>query len=95
MVVDDHQVADVEGRIHATRGVAYKECFYAQLIHYAFRKSHLFHIVTFIEVETSLHRHDVLAAQLAENQLSGMAFYCRDWEARNFAIWKFVTVSYF
>ena len=32
-------------------------------------------VIALIEVETSLHRHDVLAAQLAEDQFAGMAFY--------------------
>ena len=75
MVVDHHQVAYLEGFVHATRGVADEEGLDAQLVHHTLGECHLFHVVTLIEVETSLHRHDVLAAQLAEDQFAGMAFY--------------------
>ena len=75
MVVDHHQVAYLEGFVHATRGVADEEGLDAQFVHHTLGECHLFHVVALIEVETSLHRHDVLAAQLSEDQFAGMAFY--------------------
>ena len=95
VVVDDHEVANLERRVHATRSVAYEEGLDAQLIHHSLWEGYFLHVVALIEVETSLHRHDVLAAQLSEDELACMSFYGRYWEVRNFTIWEFVTISYF
>ena len=95
VVDDNHQVADLELRVHAARGIAYEEGFDTQLEHHALREGYFLHIVSLIEVESAFHRHDVLAAQLSEDELACMSFYGRYREVRNFTIWEFVTISYF
>ena len=95
MVVDDHQVANLEIRVHTARSVAYEEGLDAQLIHYSFREGNLLHAVSLIEMEAAFHCHDILATQLTENQLAGMTFYCGNREVWYLAVWKLVTISYF
>ena len=77
MVGDNHKVANLEIRIHSTGGIAYKQGLYAQFIHHTNGEGDLFHGVALIVVETAFHGHNVLAAQLAENQLACVAFNCR------------------
>ena len=95
VVVDNHQVTDLELRVHAARGIAYEEGLDAQLEHHALWECYFLHIISLIEVESAFHRHDVLAAQLSEDELACMSFYGRYREVRNFTIWEFVTISYF
>ena len=95
VVIDNHQVTDLELRVHASRGIAYEESLDTQLEHHALWECYFLHIISFIEMESAFHRHDVLAAQLSEDELACMSFYGRYREVRNFTIWEFVTVSYF
>ena len=95
VVVDDHQVANLEIRVHSARSVAYEEGLDAQLVHYTFWEGNLLHAVSLVEMEAAFHGHDILATQLAENQLAGMTFYCGNWEVWYLTIWKLVTISYF
>ena len=95
VVVDNHQVADLELRVHTSRCIAYEESLDAQFEHHALWESYFLHIISLIEVESAFHRHDVLAAQLSEDELACMSFYGRYREVRNFTIWEFVTISYF
>ena len=82
MVGDHHQVTDFELRIHATCRIADKERLDAQFIHDTYRECHFLHGVSFVEVETSFHCHDVNAAKFSENELAGVAFDSRNGEVR-------------
>ncbi|GFI06516.1 hypothetical protein IMSAGC006_01259 [Muribaculaceae bacterium] len=80
MVGDDHDVADLECRVHATCGIAYEEGADAECFHYAHGESHLFHVISLVVMETTLHSHHAFAAESAENQVSAVALYCRQRE---------------
>lgn len=73
VVGDDHEVADVELRIHASGGVAHKERLDAELIHDTHGECYFLHGVALVEMEASLHGHDVLASQLAEDEFACVA----------------------
>lgn len=70
VIVDDHQVSNFKVGIHSSRGVGNEQSLDAQLVHDAFREGYLFHVITFIIVESALHGHDVLASQLTKNEFS-------------------------
>ena len=95
VVVNNHQVTNLELRVHTARGIAYEEGLDAQFEHHALWEGYFLHVISLIEVESAFHRHDVLAAQLSEDELACMSFYGRYREVRNFTIWEFVTISYF
>ena len=95
VVIDNHQVADFEVRIHTSRCIAYEEGLDAQFMHHALREGNLLHIISFIVMESAFHCHDILAAQLAEDEFAGMTFYGRNREVGYFAVWEFITISYF
>ena len=95
MVVDDHEVANLERRVHATRSVAYEEGLDAQLIHHSLWEGYFLHVVALIEMEAAFHSHDVLATQLAKYEFASMSFHCRYREVRYLTVWEFVTISYF
>ena len=95
VVVDNHQITNLELRVHTARCIAYEEGLDAQLEHYALWECYFLHVVSLIEMESAFHRHNVLAAQLSEDELACMSFYGRYREVRNFTIWEFVTISYF
>ena len=84
-----------QNSFHSARGIAYEEGLDAQLEHHALRECYFLHIISLIEVESAFHCHDVLAAQLSEDELACMSFYGRYREVSNFTIWEFVTISYF
>ena len=44
-------------------------------------------------MESSVHGHDFLPAQMPEDQFPGMAFYRRDREMRNILIGNFISIS--
>ena len=95
MVGDNHQVAYLEGWVHATCGIGDKECRDAQLVHDTDGEGDSLHVVAFIEVEATLHGQDVNTPQLAEDELAGVAFYGGYREVRYLAIGDFELVSYF
>ena len=95
MVGYDHEIANLEGRVHAAGSVAYKQRVDAQLIHNAYGKGYLLHGISLVIVETPLHSHHVLASKLAEYELAGMAFDCGNGEVGDFGIRESVGVSDF
>ena len=95
VVIDDHQVTDFEVRIHTSRCIADEEGLDAQFMHDALWKGNLLHVISFIVMESAFHCHDVLAAQLTEDEFAGMAFYGRNREVGYLAVWEFITISYF
>lgn len=95
VVGDNHQVANLEARVHTARSIRHEERLDAQFVHHANGECHLLHRVALVEVEASLHGHDVNAAQLTENQFAAMAFHGRYREVGYVAVWYFYCVSYF
>lgn len=86
VILYNHKVANGKCRIHSAGGIAYKQRLDTQFIHHTFGKRHLFHRVSLVKMKTTLHRHDVLSTQLAEDQLSRMAFNSRHREVGNILI---------
>ena len=74
VVSDNHQVANLELWVHTACSIRNKQCLNPQLIHHADGEGNLFHRVTLIVMETSLHSYDIDTAQFAENQLAAMSF---------------------
>ena len=95
VVGDNHQLANLELGVHAAGGIADEERLDAQLIHHANGERHLLHRVALVEVETTLHGHDVLAAQTSEDELAGVALDGGDGEVGNLGIGELVGFSYF
>ncbi len=95
MVGDDHQVADLELRVHAACRIRYIECRNAQLVHHAHREGDLLHGVALIEVEASLHGENLHAAQLAEDEFAAMPLNRRDGEVGDLRIRDLVLIGYF
>ena len=94
VVVDNHQITNLELRVHTARGIAYKEGLDAQFEHHALWECYFLHIISLIEVESAFHSHDV-ATQFSEDEFACMSFYGRYRKIRNLTIWEFVTISYF
>ena len=94
MVVDHHEVTDLERWIHTACRIADKERLDAQLVHHPLGECHVLHRVALIVMETTVHRHDVFAAKLAEDKFSGMTLNGRDGKIRNIFIGKLSSVSY-
>ena len=69
MVGDNHQVANLEGRVHAASSIRYEERLDAQFVHHTDGECNLLHRVALVEVETSLHSQDVYTSQFAEDEL--------------------------
>lgn len=95
VVADNHQIADVECRIHASRGVADEECLDAELIHHADRERHLLHRVALVVVEAAVHGEDVLATEFAEYEFSGMTLNGRHREVGDILICELSRLSDF
>ena len=95
MVGDDHQVANLEGGVHATSGIGHEERLDAQFVHHTDGECHLLHGVALVEVETTLHGEDVNATQFSEDELARMTFYGRYGKVGDVRIGKLPLVSYF
>ena len=95
VVGDNHQVANLKLRIHATSSIRDKERLDAQFVHHTNREGYLLHRVALIEMKASLHGEDVDASQLTKYQFSAMSFDGRYWEVGDFLVGDFVFVSYF
>lgn len=95
VVGDDHEVANLELGIHTARGIADEECLDAKLVHHSDGERNLLHRVALIVMEATLHSHDVLTTEFAEDKLSGMSLDCRNREVGYLGIRELVGVSYF
>jgi hypothetical protein len=95
MVGDNHEVANLEGGIHATCRIGDEERLDAQLVHDANGEGDLLHVITLVVVETALHGHDVYTAKLAEDEGTSVTFNGRDGDVRNLSVGDFEFVSYF
>lgn len=93
VVVDDHQIADFEVWIHAAGCIRDKQRLDAQFAHYALWECHLLHVISFIVMESSLHRHDIFPAKFAEYQPSGVAFNGREGKVGNFCVGERIGIS--
>ena len=94
VIGDDHQVANLEARVHTTSGIADEERLDAQLIHHTYWEGHFFHRIALIVVETTFHSHDINTSEFSEDEFSAMALYCRYREVGNITIGNFQCVSY-
>ena len=95
MVGNDHQVANLEGGIHATGSIRHEECLDAQFVHHTDGECHFLHVIPLVVVEASLHGHDVHATQFAEDECTSVTFYRRYGEVGYLTIGYFQLVSYF
>ena len=68
VVLDDHQVALGELRVHAAAGVADDQALAAQRLHHPHRQRDLLKRIALVKVETAFHRHDGLAGQPAADE---------------------------
>lgn len=94
MVGDDHHVADVELRVHATGGVADEEHLDTQLIHHTLGEGNFLHRVALVEMEAAVHGDDVNATELSEDEFSGMSLHGRHGEVGNVLVRNFQCLSY-
>ena len=94
VVGDNHQVADSEGRVHASGGIGDIECADAELIHDAHGEGDLLHGVALIIVEASLHGQDVDASELAEDEFAGVSLDGGHGEVGYLTIGELRLVSY-
>ena len=90
-----HQIANLEAGVHATCSIGNEERLDAEFVHDTNREGDFLHGVTFIKVETPLHRHDIYTAQLSEDKFAGMAFYRGNWEVWNVLVGKLVCIRNF
>ena len=95
VVGDNHQVADFEGWVGAAAGVGHEQCLDTQFAHDTDGEGHFLHRIAFVVVEAALHGHDVLVAQLAEDELSAMPFDGRDGEVRDILVLYFILLGDF
>ena len=95
MIGNDHQVANLELRIHASCSIGNEKRLDAQFVHHTNRECNLLHGVSLIEVEASLHGHDIHSSQLSKNQFSTMTFDSGYRKVGNILILELVRVSYF
>ena len=95
VVGDDHEVANLEGGVHATGSIGDEERLDAQFVHDADGERHLLHVVALVVVESALHGHDVDAPEFAEDELAAMSFDGGNGEVGDFAIGELERVSYF
>ena len=94
VISDNHQVANLELRVHTACSIRNKQCLNPQLIHHANGERYFLHVIAFIVVEATLHGHDVNATQFTEDKFARMAFYGRYREVGDFFVGKFQLVSY-
>ena len=94
MVGNNHQVANFEGGIHATGSIRDEERLDAQFVHDAYGEGNFLHVVSFIVVETPLHRHDINATQFAEDKGTGMSLYGRNGEVGNLTVGNYQLIGY-
>ena len=86
MVLDHHQVALGELRIHAAAGVADDEDVAAQRLHDAHRQRDLLERIAFVEVKSSFHGDDALAGEPSADEPAGVRRRRRCGKVRNVAI---------
>ncbi len=83
MIGDDHQVSYLEVVVDTAGGVGHEQVLDSDDLHHADRKRDKFHRVAFVEVDSSLHGDDRLAAQLAHDEVALVAYRRGDRESRD------------
>ena len=94
MVCDNHQVANLEGRVHTTCSIRHEERLNAQLVHHSYGEGDILHRVAFVEMETTLHGEDVHPAEFAEDKGTGMSLYGRNGEVGNLTVGNYQLIGY-
>ena len=95
VVGDNHQVANLEGRVHTAGGIRHEEGLDAQFVHDAHGEGDFLHGVALVVVEAALHGQDVYPAKFAEYQFATMTFHGRYREVGNVGIGNLVLFSNF
>ena len=95
VVGDDHQVANLEGGVHATGSIRHEEGLDAQLVHDAYGERYFLHGVALVIVEAALHGHDVYTTKFTEDERTGVALDGRYGEVGDFSVRNLQLVSYF
>ena len=95
VIGDDHQIADIELRVHAASGIRHKESLDAQFVHDTHGEGYLLHRVALVVMEAPLHGQNIHATQFAEDQFSAMSLNGRDREIRNVGIGDLGFISNF
>ena len=93
VIGDNHQVADFKIGIRTAAGIRNKQGLDTQFPHYTYREGHFLHGISLIEVEASLHGHNILITQLAENQFAAVSLYRRNGEVGNILILYFILLG--
>ena len=86
MVGYQHEVAGVEGRVHAAGGVGQEQYLRAQLLHEPRRQHYVVYAVALVVVHAALHADDGRLAEIAEDELAGMSRHGGDGEAGDVCI---------
>ena len=93
VVSDDHDIAHFEVGVHTTGSIRHEESLHAHSLEYTHGESNLFHVVTFVEVEATLHSQYLFAAQLTEDELAAVTFDSREGEVRNLLVGDFYLIG--
>ena len=85
MILNQHQLARIEARVHAARGVRHDHNARTQANHQAQTKDDIVRRVALIEMHAALHRHAVHALGLTEDKLARMTLHTALWHRRDLA----------
>ena len=94
MIGNNHQITNFEIGIHTTRSIRNHQIFDSQCFHYAHRKRNLLHVISFIEVKSSLHGQYIYLAEFAENEFSAVSFHRRYRKIGDGFVWNFQFICY-
>ena len=95
MVSNHHQVANLEGGVHAASSIRDKERLDAQFVHDTDREGNFLHVIALVVVETTLHGHDIYTTELTEDEGTSVSLYGRYGEVGYLAVGNLEFISYF
>ena len=81
-----HKVTHLEVEIHTACCIGYKKILYPEHLHDTDRKSHQFHGITLIIMETALHRNNELSAKISGYEITLMSHCCGNRKSGYFTI---------
>ena len=94
MVRDEHQFPGPVLGVEAPSGIGHDEGLDPHDLHHTHWKDNLAHRVSFIEVNSPLHDHDVQAFETTQDQLPHVAFHSRLGKVGNLVIAYLVSILY-
>ena len=95
VISDDHEVADMEGGVHASCGIGDEERLHPQFVHNTYREGDFLHGIAFVEMKASLHGDDVHSSEFSENEFAGMSLNGGQWEVWNVLVGILSLFGYF